>query len=76
MKYKEFYKWCSDRCFDGCWGMNEAMICVSTVEVIQKVRFWEREKVWQEKYAENVVPIVEATNERIEQVKRSEILNQ
>ena len=70
MKYKEFYKWCNNRCFDGCWGMNEAILCLGVIEKIKKERFWRREKVWQEVYAKEVEPVVEATNEIIDKVKK------
>lgn len=28
MKFKEFTKWCNYRTCDGCWGMQEATICI------------------------------------------------
>ena len=49
MTFKEFSKWCNERACDGCWGMKEAMICVTICEDIYKKPFWKREKIWREK---------------------------
>lgn len=48
MKFKEFSKWCNDRCFDGCWGIKEAVICSNICQEIYKLPFWKREKAWKE----------------------------
>ena len=47
MKYKEFIRWCSDRSADGCWGFNEAQLCISIINDIKRYPFWKREKQWQ-----------------------------
>lgn len=65
MKYKQFSKWCSDRMFDGCWGMTEAIICCNIVTDMQKTPFWKREKKWREMSEEIVTKIVEPTNKKI-----------
>lgn len=39
MKYKEFVKWCNERAFDGCWGMNEAIICIGAMQDIKRTPF-------------------------------------
>lgn len=70
MKFKEFKKWCNDRWFDGCWGMNTAIVCVNTLEYLKTKHFWEREKIWQKDCAEHIVPIVKATNKKIEEYDR------
>lgn len=49
MTYKQFRKWCNDRCFDGCWGHKEALICLDVVSEIDKLPFWKREKAWKQK---------------------------
>lgn len=69
MKYKEFYNWCNDRCFDGCWGMTEAIICCNCIEDIQSLPFWKRNKRWNEVSKEIVALIVEPTNKKIEEYK-------
>lgn len=70
MKYKEFRKWCNDRCFDACWGMNEAIICTGVIEDMRKYPFWKREKVWRDIYRDEILSaIVEPTNELIKRYK-------
>ena len=49
MTYKQFRKWCNDRCFDGCWGHEEALICLDVVSEIDKLPFWKRKKAWKQK---------------------------
>lgn len=46
MTFKEFVIWCNDRACDGCWGMNEAMICIAIVEGVKNKPFWKRKKEW------------------------------
>lgn len=48
MKFKEFTNWCNERACDGCWGMLEAMTCISLIKEIRKAPFWKREKIWKE----------------------------
>lgn len=67
MKFKEFCKWCNDRACDGRWGMSEALICMQIYEEIMGLRFWKREKVWQDKYVKQIYKeIIEPTNKRID----------
>lgn len=69
MKYKEFRNWCSDRAADGCWGMNEAIICIGVMSDINALHFWQREKIWNELYKDEIVnKIVKPTNEKIKEV--------
>ena len=68
MKYKQFRKWCSDRTFDGCWGMNEAMICCDIISDLDKTPFWKREKKWRGMEKWVVTNIVEPTNKKIAEV--------
>ena len=71
MKFKEFKKWCNDRWFDGCWGKNEAMECLMALDYMKVIPFWKREKIWQRDCAEYIVPIVEATNKKIEEMSKT-----
>ena len=68
MKFKEFTKWCNRRACDGCWGMAEAICCCETVKAVYKFPFWKREKIWREIYRDNIMPVVNATNQRIKEV--------
>lgn len=70
MKFKEFSRWCNNRACDGCWGMSEAMICVRACEEIYTYPFWKREKIWKERYEDEIVySIVNPTNELIKKYK-------
>ena len=46
MKFKEFVIWCNERACDGCWGLNEAIICINIVQDIRSKPFWKRNKEW------------------------------
>lgn len=70
MKFEEFKNWCNDRCFDGCWGKNEAIKCIMVLDYMKTIPFWKREKIWQRDCAEYIVPIVEATNKKIQEYDR------
>lgn len=71
MKFKEFKKWCNDRWFDGCWGKWEALQCLTALDYIKLIPFWKKEKIWQKDCAEHIVPIIEATNKKIEEVSKT-----
>lgn len=68
MKFKEFANWCNNRWFDGYWGKNTAIVCVNTLDYLKTKPFWKREKIWQEKFAKDITPIVEATNKKIKEI--------
>lgn len=54
MIYRQFRAWCNKRAADGCWSMNTAMFCINIVGEMEKIPFWKREKVWKEKYEEEI----------------------
>ena len=65
MKYKEFVDWCNQRACDGCLSMNIDIYCIGVCETINNLPFWKRNKVWKEKYEEEVVrDVVEVINEK------------
>ena len=67
MTYKEFDKWCNERCFDGCWGMKEAIICIDIIEKMKETSFFQRRGKWRElEPAAN--EIVTLTNKKIKEV--------
>lgn len=73
MKFKEFSRWCNNRACDGCWGMSEANICVRACEEIYTYPFWKREKIWKEKYKDEIEnKIVNRTNELIREYRGSQ----
>lgn len=48
MKYKYFIEWCNDRACDGCWGLQEAIICISIIEKMQNTSIFKRKSKWKE----------------------------
>lgn len=55
MKFREFIRWCNERASDGCWGMLEAITCISIMQEVREQHFWKREKYWKEKYEKTVL---------------------
>ena len=73
MKFKEFEAWCNERARDGCWGMLTAMVCIDLIEKMRNVPFWKREKVWKEKYEQQVMDeIVNPIEEKMKELGVSE----
>ena len=64
MKFKEFSDWCNQRACDGCWSMNTAIYCIGICETSNNLPLWKRNKVWKEKYEEEVV------RDRVEVIKK------
>lgn len=74
MTYKEFKNWCNDRSHDGCWGLIEAITCISAYEVVSIEPFWKREKVWNNlENREEIELMITKTNEIIERVKKDTV---
>lgn len=46
MTFKEFRVWCNQRASDGCWGLNEAQICISVVKEVLKQPRRKQETFW------------------------------
>ena len=65
MTYKEFQAWCNERACDGCWGMQEAMLCIEVMKVINKLPFWKRKKVWNEIKDDMEQNVIVPINEKI-----------
>lgn len=72
MTYRQFKKWCNDRCFDGCWGYKEALICLNVYSEIDKLPFWKREKAWKQEEEFIVNKIVNPINSMIEAYKEAD----
>lgn len=71
MKFKEFVDWCYERAADGCWDMIESIVCISIVNEIRKEKFWRREKVWKEKYEEDILnKIVHPIEEKMKECRK------
>ena len=39
MTYKEFCDYCEDRCCDGMWSYEMALICIQAIECINSIKF-------------------------------------
>lgn len=77
MTYKEFSKWCNERACDGCWGMIEAIICIRIINSVEEdckgiLTTKRKEKMFHELYEKQASVIVNATNERIEELLKGE----
>lgn len=68
MTFKEFVIWCNERACDGCWGMNEATICIAIISEIKNKPFWKRKKEWKKFEDEVVTKIVNPINKKIEEL--------
>ncbi len=70
MTFREFESWCNQRACDGCWGVLEAMTCIDILNTINRKWFWKREKLWQEKYATDVIEqIIKPIEKKIEELR-------
>lgn len=73
MKFKEFENWCNERACDGCWGMLEAMTCISLIKEIRKATFWKREKIWKENCEQQVLEeIINPIEKKLEEMKTND----
>lgn len=69
MKYKEFRTWCNQRAADGCWSMITAMFCIHIMEEVKKIPFWKHERIWKQKYEEEIMQdVVNPIEKKIEEV--------
>ena len=68
MTFKEFVIWCNERACDGCWGMNEATICIAIMAEVKNKPFWKRKKKWKMIEDEVVTKIVNPINKKIEEL--------
>ena len=55
MTFKQFSHWCNKRASDGCWGILDALVCIDIYKEIKKHLFWKREKIWREKYHDQIM---------------------
>lgn len=69
MKYKEFKRWCNDRACDGCWGKQEALLCIEVMNMMAKVPFWKRNKVWKKIAHIMLVEVVTPTNQKRQEIE-------
>lgn len=72
MTFKEFQKWCNKRACDGCWGYLNALICIDKLKEIKSLPFWKRERAWKRIEGQMLREIIEPTNKKIHELRRSE----
>lgn len=58
MRYKEFVKWCNNRAADGCWDMQTAMLCAGIMKDVRAIKWWKRNKYWEQHYENEVVEVI------------------
>ena len=73
MTFKQFSHWCNKRASDGLWGMLEALVCIDIYKEIKKHHFWKREKIWREKYHDQIMTeIINPIEQKISEILKYE----
>ena len=73
MTFKQFSHWCNKRTSDGLWGMLEALVCIDIYKEIKKHPFWKREKIWREKYHDQIMTeIINPIEHKISEMLKDE----
>ena len=73
MTFKQFSRWCNERTCDGLWGMLEALVCIDIYNEIEKHHFWKREKIWREKYHDQIMTeIINPIEQKISEMLKYE----
>ena len=69
MTYRKFREWCNERAWDGCWGLQEARLCIDVMNTIQQLPFWKRNKVWKKIEYMMIVEVVTPTNLKLQEIR-------
>ena len=73
MTFKQFSNWCNKRASDGLWGMLDALVCIDIHNEIANYHFWKREKVWRERYCDQVIAeIIGPIEQKISEMLKGE----
>lgn len=71
MKFREFVSWASDRAADGFWNYQIATVSLAIIHDVQKIPFWKRERIWKDKFENDVLnDLVYPVNKRIAEWRR------
>ena len=68
MTFRQFQKWCNDRACDGCWGYQEALLCIDVMSQIRRLPFWKRERVWKQIEGRMMLEVIGPTNQKIKEI--------
>lgn len=69
MTWKQFQQWCNERACDGCWGHQEAMLCIDVLRMIRQLPFWKRKRVWAEAEDEMLAKVINPINKKIQELR-------
>ena len=73
MTFKQFSHWCNERASDGLWGMLEALVCIDIHDELMSYHFWKREKIWREKYHDQIMTeIINPIEQKISKMRKEE----
>lgn len=73
MTFKQFSHWCNKRASDGLWGMLEALVCIDIYNELMSYHFWKREKIWREKYHDQIMTeIINPIEQKISEMLKDE----
>ena len=73
MTFKQVSHWCNKRASDGLWGMLEALVCIDIYKEIEKHHFQKREKIWREKYHDQIMTeIINPIEQKISEMRKEE----
>lgn len=67
MTWKQFQQWCNERACDGCWGYQEAVLCIDVLKMIRQLPFWKRAKVWKMVECKMMVEVITPINQKIKE---------
>ena len=69
MTFKQFEQWCNERSCDGCWGYEEASLCIEVIATLRKIPFWRRGKVWKKIKTRMEYEVINPTNRKIQEIR-------
>ena len=69
MTWKQFQRWCNERACDGCWGYEEAMLCIDVLRMIRRLPFWKRKRVWRKVEDKMLAKVITPINKKIQEVR-------
>ena len=72
MTFKEFKRWCNDRACDGCWGYEEANLCIELIDNMYRIPWWRKRKTWKKIELRVLHAVVNPTNQKRKEIAAME----